>query len=273
MKTAADDCCILNGGSGAWAFAPLADQLSGALGVPVSAEPRRLNYLLHLDALETDFRPGTFIPLAAIRLAADKRLLAEAFQRHGVPTPRTFLLETFPEVIRHVGAHPGIEWCLKFPTGCGASGHRLVVPDSSEPANWPRPFILQEFIRLERPEVYRVYGAGGELFGWVARRFLAGKKPSPWVAHARGARYERAGEAPEEALAEAGAALRAVGLDESFGCVDLVVRPSGEWLVLEVGTDGVFNYVDRELNDGELEAEVLARIARAFWQRAGMAQR
>jgi hypothetical protein len=268
MKPEADDCCILNGGSGAWAFAPLAAQLSGALGVPISAEPRRFNYLLHLDALETDFRPETFVPLAAIRMAADKRLLAAAFQRHGVPTPRTFLLETFSEVIRHVGMHPDIEWCLKYPTGCGASGHRRVSPGSSEPPNWPRSFILQEFIRLERPEVYRVYGAGGELFGWVARRFPAGREPSAWVAHARGARYERAGEAPAAALAAASTALRAVGLDESFGCVDLLVRPSGEWVVLEVGTDGVFNYVDRELNDGELETEVLARIARAFWQRA-----
>lgn len=268
MNTKASDCCVLNGGRGSWAFEPLAEQLSVALDVPVSAEPRRFNYLLYLDALPDDFPHQVFIPLSSVRIASDKRLMAEAFHRNDVLTPRTVLLDSFSEALQFLTQHPESEWCLKFPTGCGANGHRMITADSPEPPNWPRPFIVQEFIRLERPEVYRVYCAGGELFGWVARRFPTGRQPSPWVAHARGARYERLGEPPQAALAAARAALLATGLYDTFGCVDLLCRSSGEWVVLEVGTDGLFNHVDRDLDNPELEAELLQRISRAFWREA-----
>jgi hypothetical protein len=127
---------------------------------------------------------------------------------------------------------------------------------------------VQEFIRLEEPAVYRTYCAAGELFGWVLRRFPQGVKQSPWVAHARGARYLRLNRIPESAQIAARTALDCAGLTDSFGCVDLLQRPSGEWLVLEIGTDGLFNHVDRDLDAPELEAEIQTRIARAFWQKA-----
>jgi len=57
--------------------------------------------------------------------------------------------------------------------------------------------------------LYRIYAAGGRTFGWVARRFPSGARVSAWVAHARGARYELAGEAPQLAVAAARAALEA----------------------------------------------------------------
>ncbi|TCO93356.1 ATP-grasp domain-containing protein [Chthoniobacter flavus] len=271
MKFDPDDCCVLNGGDGAWAFASLAEQLSSTLGIPISERAQGFNYVLHLDSIETDFAGESFIPLSAIRTAADKRQTAAAFARHSVPTPRTRLLESFDEVTRFVPANPQSEWCLKYPTGCGANGHRLIGTDSGEPPNWPRPFVVQEFIRLERPEVYRLYGAGGELFGWVARRFPEGTHPSPWVAHARGARYELAGDAPQQAIDVATAALQAAGLLASFGCVDLLKRSSGEWVALEVGTDGIYNHVDRDLNIPSLERDLLDRIADAFrrWVREG----
>jgi glutathione synthase/RimK-type ligase-like ATP-grasp enzyme len=145
----------------------------------------------------------------------------------------------------------------------------MITATTPEPPNWPRPFIVQEFIRLERPEVYRRYAAGGELFGWVARRFPAGESASPWVAHARGARYVRLDEPPPGADEAARAALVTTGLMDSFGCVDLLRRPSGEWLVLEVGTDGIFNHVDREVGDPALEAEIERRLARAFRRWSG----
>ena len=163
---------------------------------------------------------------------------------------------------------PDSEWCLKYPTSCGASGHRLISSSSTEPPNWPRPFIVQEFIRLKRPEVYRVFCAAGELFGWVARRFPEGTRLSPWVAHARGARYVRLGEPPSEALEAARRSLIATRLWDSFGCVDLLHKPTGEWLVLEVGTDGLFNHVDRDLGDPDLERELHRRVANAFWKAA-----
>lgn len=174
MNTKPNENCVLNGGPGSWAFEPLAEQLSTALGVPISAEPRRFNYLLCLDTLPDQFSHQLFIPLSSVRVASDKRLMTEAFRRNDVPIPRTVLLNSFPEVVQYVEQHVKSEWCLKFPTGCGAHGHRMIAADSTEPANWPRPFIVQEFVRLERPEVYRVYCAGGELFGWVARRFPGG---------------------------------------------------------------------------------------------------
>jgi hypothetical protein len=50
--------------------------------------------------------------------------------------------------------------------------------------------------------------------------------------------------------------------------VDLLHKPTGEWLVLEVGTDGLFNHVDRDLGDPDLERELLRRVAESFWKAA-----
>ncbi|WP_157447655.1 hypothetical protein [Chthoniobacter flavus] len=56
-----------------------------------------------------------------------------------------------------------------------------------------------------------------------------------------------------------------------MGCVDLLKRSSGEWVALEVGTDGIYNHVDRDLNIPSLERDLLDRIADAFrrWVREG----
>jgi hypothetical protein len=266
MSVLLKDCCVLNSGCGAWAFEPLAAQLSCFLGIDVSDQPRRFNYLLHVEDTERPVSSGVFIPTEAVRLASDKRLLASVFLEHDVPTPRTHLCETYEEVFRLVGEQNGTEWCLKYPIGCGASGHRLVTRASIEPPNWPRPFVVQEFVRLERPEVHRSYCAAGELFGWVSRRFPEGTPLSPWVAHARGARYVQLGEPPSAAAKAAQRALVATGLWDSFGCVDLLQKPDGEWSVLEVGTDGLFNHVDRDLGIPDFERELHQRVADAFWR-------
>jgi|GEM_PF-1394508 len=268
MSLSPKDCCVLNSGSGSWAFEPLALQLSSSLGVDIAGEPRGFNYLLHVEDTHRPVECKVFIPAKAIRLASDKRLLAEVFTKHDVPTPVTHLIDTYEHVLRFVIEHSGVEWCLKYPTGCGASGHRMIAEGSVEPQNWPRPFIIQEFIRLDRPEVYRTYCAAGELFGWVARRFPEGTRFSPWVAHARGARYVRLGAPPAEALEAARRALVATGLWNSFGCADLLRKPTGEWVVLEVGTDGLFNHVDRDLGDEHFERELHQRVADAFWRAA-----
>jgi hypothetical protein len=262
-------CCILNSGGGAWAFEALARQLSAALWVDVSDTPRGYNYLLHRDGPVSEACRQLFIPFRSMQLASDKRLLAEVFVSRNVPTPTTYLIGTLVEAERLLADEPGREWCLKFPAGCGASGHRLLRPGMTLPRDWPLPLVVQEFIRLEQPEVYRMFGADEQLFGWVARRFPTGVAPSPWVAHARGARYQLAGEAPAEAVAAARCALEAVELLGSFGCVDLLRRPEGEWVVLEVGTDGMFNHVDRDLGLPELELEIQRRVAEAFWRKVG----
>jgi hypothetical protein len=262
-------CCILNGGGGAWAFDSLARQLSAALWVDVSETPRDYNYLLYLDDLDPGLCGELFIPVRSMQLASDKRLMVDVFASFGVPTPVTRLIGSPADVERLLADEPGREWCVKFPSGCGAYGHRLVRPGMALPRDWPLPLVVQEFIRLERPEVYRLYGVSGQMFGWVARRFPLGTEPSPWVAHACGARYELAGEAPAKAVAAAYLALEAVGLLDSFGCVDLLCRPGGEWVVLEVGTDGMFNHVDRDLGLPELELEIQQQVAEAFWCRVG----
>lgn len=268
MGISPKECCVLNRGGGSWAFESLADKLSSSLGIDVAVEPRRFNYLLHVEDADSPVEFDVFIPIEAVRLASDKRLLADAFIAHDVPTPKTHLLNTFEHVLLFVREHSGSEWCLKYPTSCGASGHKLISSESVEPQGWPRPFIVQEFIRMERPEVYRTYCAAGELFGWVARRFPEGTRPSPWVAHARGARYVRLGAPPTKALEAARSAFLATGLFGSFGCVDLLLKPTGEWVVLEVGTDGLFNHVDRDLGDQDFEQELHRRIADSFWKAA-----
>src|SRR5207247_1109353 len=108
-----------------------------------------------------------FIPLQSMQLAGDKRLLAETFATASIPTPETHLVHSLEDAEQILQANPERDWCLKYPTSCGASGHRMIVPGMSLPRDWPRPLVVQEFIRLERPEVYRLYGADGEVFGWV----------------------------------------------------------------------------------------------------------
>ena len=254
---------ILNAGGGAWAFEEFARHLSRVLGLRVTDTPAHWNYLLGWDGPWPPEHGASFIPSESILLASDKRLLARIFMEHRVPAPRTFLLERWSEVRRVIRLEGETRWVLKWPTGCGGAGHRLLEPEEPEPAGWPGPYVLQEFICLEAPEVYRLYSAGGETFGWNARRVPPGAAPSPWVAHARGARYERAGPVPPEAEHAARHALASTGLLDSFGCTDLIRSADGKWRVLEVGTDGVFGYVDRDLGLPELQDEMDFRLASA----------
>ncbi len=263
-----DDCCIWNRGGGSWLFDEIALHLSRALGISVSTEPRLFNYLLGFESTQPRPKEQLFVPWDSIQLTLDKRSLARVFVDHSVPSPESHVLASLDGCRQLADSRPEKSWCLKFPTGCGGSGHRLLTQEMTLPDDWPRPFLLQEFIRLERPEVYRTYAAGGELFGWVIRRYpsdVAGPI-SPWVAHARGARYEVLDEAPEAAKQAATLAFQATGLLDSFACADLLQTPSGQWLVLEVGTDGIMFHVDRDLGHPAFETEITKRIKTAFWK-------
>lgn len=255
---------IVNAGPGAWGFHPLASALADVMGVPVTDTPADWNYVLGWPESLVDFPAASFVPREAIVLAADKRLMARAFERGGVPTPKTTLVDTVDGARRFVSA-PG-RYCLKYPTGVGAHGHRMLTEDTlaTLPPSWPRPLVVQAFIESARPEVFRIYAVGGELLGFNVRRFPEDAIGGPWVSHARGGRYECAGPAPEEARVAARAALSATGLLTSFGCADLMRDAEGRWLVLEVGTDGVFNHVDRDVGDDALLTALHARIAEAF---------
>ncbi len=110
----------------------------------------------------------------------------------------------------------------------------------------------------------------GEIFGFNARRFPDKNIKSPWVAHAQGARYEY-GENPDmEAKEVAKMALISTGLYDSFGIVDLIKNKQGKWYALEVGTDGIYNHVDREVENDKLFDEINERLARAFWKNIGI---
>jgi len=259
---------ILNQGAGSWAFQEHASHLAEVLRVELASQPREFNYLLAWEPAE---RPSgqLFIPWEAIQMASDKRLQAAAFTRSRVPMPETLLVDT-PKELRHVLEREcQREWVLKYPLGCGGSGHVFITAKDSIRGDWPRPFVLQEFIRMDRPEAYRLYGIAGEIFGWNVRRFPEGAKQSPWVAHARGARYAHLGTPPAAAVEAARTALTAAGLLGSFGAVDLL-RCGEHWLVLEVGTDGLFNYVDRDFERPELEQELNRKLAEAFWFQLGL---
>ncbi|BCM91889.1 hypothetical protein IAD21_03766 [Abditibacteriota bacterium] len=259
MKQAA----ILNSGSGAWAFESLAQSLSHAFGVPIVSEPAKRNFLLAWDGTEPP-EGECFVPYGAIQCANDKRQIAEVFKSFGVPCTATFLFKD-SELEPFLRRESARQWLLKYPISCGGAGHRFIQAGDTIPTDWPRPLVVQEFIALPRPEVFRFYSVAGVLFGWNVRRFPATtENPSPFVAHARGAHYELAGTAPPRAVRCARRALEATGLWQSWGCVDMVPSPDGRWLALEVGTDGLWSHIDRDLKLPQIEQEIETRLARAF---------
>ena len=208
-----------------------------------------------------------FVPYKGIKLASDKRLLADVFIKNNITTPQTYIIDTYSEVLAFI-RNITEQWCLKYPIGCGASGHRIIYDLQDVPQTWLQPYVVQKFIELKELQVFRLYCAGNILFGWNRRKFTSQDNCSPWVAHANGAIYEVLGEAPEEVKELANKALKACELYDSFGCIDLLQDNDGKWLVLEIGTDGIFNHVDRNIGDKNLEVEINQRIASAFKKKA-----
>lgn len=253
---------ILCGGSSGWVFEALAEHLSQVLSVRVVQHPAKFNYVLAYDKPDEIKENAWFIPSDSIQIASDKRLVAQSFHTANVYSPKTLLCHDIETARQKIFQDTSRTWCLKYPTSTGATGHRIFDAGTSIPTDWPLPIVLQEFIKLERPEVYRTYGIGSEIFGWVVRRNPDVNAKDPWVAHARGAQYSDCGEVPKGAASVATDALRTTGLLQSFGCVDLLFSPTKGWVVLEVGTDGIFNHVDRDLGIPHLEHEIDSRLAK-----------
>jgi hypothetical protein len=260
---------IVNGSGGKWIFEDLAEILSKSLWVDVSEDFGDANYILCTDYKKASNGRKSFIPLTAIEIASDKRKLEQSFQSYGVKRPKTLILQNLPEVRSILQKSKGNRWILKYPTGCGGMHHRIIQDVSEIPQRWPQPFLLQEFIDSIQPEVYRFYCVDGNLFGFNVRRFPSPEISTPWVSHANGAKYEY-GEVPNnEAIDVAKSALISTGLYESFGVVDLVKDVRGSWYALEVGTDGIYNYVDRDIDNDRLFHEINERLAIAFWKNLG----
>ena len=256
---------IVNAGNGSCFFEDHAQRLARAMNLEITDTPAEYNYLLGWDSSE---KPSgqCFIPYEAILVASDKRRLAQVFAQHNVATPQTYLLHSQKEVQTLVQTENQCQWVLKWPTGCGGAGHYLLESEAAIPLDWPRPYVVQKFIQLEIPEVYRLYCVAEETFGWNVRRFPRDVNASPFVAHARGARYEAVGQVPPEAEIQARRALLATGLFTSFGCADLLRDEQGKWLVLEANTDGIFSHVDRDISIGNIAEEIENRLAGAFWR-------
>ncbi len=86
--------------------------------------------------MERDLVPGpqnTFIDAETIELAGDKRSLATAFAQAGVPTPETHLFDDLDAARSFVTRDSTREWCLKYPIGSGARGHRLFTTETIIP--------------------------------------------------------------------------------------------------------------------------------------------
>ncbi|BAY83510.1 hypothetical protein NIES267_29990 [Calothrix parasitica NIES-267] len=259
---------IVNRTAGKWAFDKLANVLSESLWVDIEEDFGDINYILCADK-QNAHKINSFIPIESINIAADKRKIEKKFNQYLVARPNTFLADNEKEVELILLEYPHIQWILKYPIGCGGIHHRFIEDINQIPKGWPQPFLLQEFIQLERPEVYRLYCVDGEIFGFNARRFKDTSNKTPWVSHANGAVYEY-GETPNrEAREMAKTALISTGLYDSFGVVDILKKEDDKWYVLEVGTDGIYNYVDREVENQNLFDELNERLAKAFWQKIG----
>ncbi|MBE9115901.1 hypothetical protein IQ249_08350 [Lusitaniella coriacea LEGE 07157] len=259
---------ILNAKPGNWAFEKLAQNLSEVLNIPIREIPLDKNYVLYYPETEIkSIKDKSFIPIDAIILASDKRKQAELFNKYNIPIPKTVLLNSKREVETLLLQENQCQWCLKYPTSCGASGHRILGTIDDIPDRFPKPYIVQEFIEMRNPEVYRLYCVAGDIFGWNVRKFARDRgkgQKSPWVAHARGACYAFPTPSIAPPLELARTVLAHAQLIDSFGCIDLIKRENGEWLVLEIGTDGIFNHVDRNLGLPQLEKQIEKKIVNAF---------
>ncbi len=260
---------ILNQSDSNWVFEDLAQMLSRSLWVDISETPGELNYILGTDSELIDSQIGSFIPWISIEIAADKREIEQKFKAFGVDRPKTFILASIQDVESILTTHTRDRWILKYPTGCGGMNHRLIEHISEIPEHWPQPFLVQEFIAAVQPAVYRFYCVAGNLFGFNARKFADPNISTPWVSHANGARYSYEETPPPAAIEVATAALMATGLYYSFGAVDLIKDIHDRWYALEVGTDGIYNHVDRDIDNNAVLDELNERLAIAFWKRLG----
>ena len=240
-----------------WAFGNLAEKLSYYLRCPISADACSHCYLLS----EPEKPADSYIPRASIDIASDKVRMEFHFSQFNVPRPETLLLSDAAQVDNTL--QNGREYLLKFPTSCGANGHYLAKSPFTPKRGWPKPYLLQEFIRAEKPKVYRVYFVSGIAIGSNVRKF-DGDTDKILVAHAQGARYAFDEDVPPDGVTAARNAIVSTGLDKSFGVVDLIRDREGRWLVLEIGTDGIYNIVDRDYSNDRFDSLLHTAISISF---------
>lgn len=278
MSRAPVPAAILHTGPWTALFGDFPARLSAATQLPITETPEGFALVYLLGWFERRPIPcESFVPLDAIYLAHDKRRQAELFRKAEVATPETHLLATEEETLSFPLRRPDKEWILKWPVGCGGAGHQVLDAETELTPLWHPPFLVQELVRMARPRVYRLFVAGGETFNWCVRESNAGTAHSPFVSAAGGATVRMEDPVPAPAMAVAVRALKAGGLWDSFGGVDLIQSDSGEWFVLELNTDGVYHFLARDVDvpgfgeslDRFVDRAVKARLTRMARMAAG----
>jgi len=240
-----------------WAFGHLAEKLSRYLQCPITNTPVGKCYVLSEPEIPID----SYIPLNCINISSDKRLMESCFSNYNVARPATYILENEDEISKVLAS--GDEYLLKYPTSCGANGHYMVSLPFKSKKGWPKPYLLQKFIRVRAPKVYRLYCVSGLAVGSNVRKF-DGDTDKILVAHAQGAKYSFDESVDALGIKMGLQAINSVGLGKSFGVVDLVKDIHGNWLVLEIGTDGIYNIVDRDYSNEQFDALLHSKIAESF---------
>lgn len=245
-------------------FGDFPEQLAETLDVPIVDDERDVDLGLILAWDGPPPRCRTFVPFDAIVAAQDKREQFRRFHAAGVSIPESRLFDDFPTAQAFALADHRRQWLLKWPLGSGAVGHVIIDRDTRVTRLWNPPFLIQEFIALDRPEVYRVFGCEGTLFGFNVRYFPPGTSSGPLVTLHRGAVYAPSGVPSPEVRDQACLALSAFGLLSTFGCVDLILPPDGTVRVLEVNADGLHQFVYRVPELPSLARELAERVRAAF---------
>jgi hypothetical protein len=249
VNTPVVPAAILHTGPWRDVFGEFPSRLSACTGLPITETPDGLALVYVLGWFEHRPLPcESFIPLDAIYLAHDKRRQAALFRDHGVAAPESHLVATAKEALDFPRRRPDKKWILKWPVGCGGAGHQVLDAKVEVTPLWRPPFLVQELIPMVRPRVYRLFVAGGETFNWCVRESNERTAHSPFVSATGGATVRLEDPVPAAARAEAARALRAAGLWDSFGGVDMVQSDAGEWLVLELNTDGVYHFLQRAVD-------------------------
>ncbi len=176
--------------SGPWKnlFGDFPSYLSRVTGLPLVETPEGLDMAYVMGWPEHSPLPcESFIPLEAVYLAHDKRKQAAFFSTNGITTPETHLIFSEADALAFHRNRPDREWLLKWPTGCGGTGHQVLDDNTRITPFWKPPFLVQELIRMEVPRVYRLFAAGGETFNWCVREGTAKTGSSPFISYGTGA--------------------------------------------------------------------------------------
>jgi tetrahydromethanopterin:alpha-L-glutamate ligase len=198
----------------------------------------------------------------SIERCVDKSTATFLFQRAGLPTPPTRVVETLARAQKHLGADPGpaVVKPLFGSQGNGVTRVReldeLPVPDAVGDV-----YYMQHYLRAPGAtqfEDWRVLVSCGRILSSMTRR---GKS---WITNVHQGAEPLAHDPCAEMSALALAAVEAIGAD--YAGVDLIRDASGRLMVLEINSNpawkGLQSVTKADIADA-LASDFLAAVARA----------